>query len=131
MTTTQDDTDLDNDGTEAPEEVQSPLEARVKHEEYAEFVNAHSGLDPVTPQQVRAVLDFRSDFHNSPEQTAKREERKAIRDARAAKFAGLTPEQKEALKTAERKVEQAKRLAAKAAAAQADADQLLASARVK
>ena len=35
------------------------------HQEIADYVNANSGLDALTPNQVKAVLLLRADFANS------------------------------------------------------------------
>lgn len=99
---------------------------RKLHEDLANYVNAHSGLDPVTPNQVKAILYLRPDFNNTPEQKAERDARKARKAAEEAEYAGLTDEQKKAKKAAKRAAEQAQRMAARAAEAQAEAERLLA-----
>jgi uncharacterized phage infection (PIP) family protein YhgE len=101
---------------------------RELHKELAEYVNTHSGLDPITPNQVKALLYLRPDFNNTPEQAQKRAERKARKEAEDARYKGLTDEQKKARKAAERATEQANKMAERARQAQADADRLLAQA---
>ncbi|AAN02124.1 gp70 [Mycobacterium phage Barnyard] len=99
---------------------------RKLHEDLANYVNEHSGLDPITPNQVKAVLYLRPDFNNTPEQKAERDARKARKAEQAAKYKGLTDEQVKKVKAAERAQEQAQRMAARAAEAQAEAEALLA-----
>lgn len=79
------------------------------HVEIANYVNARSNLPPVTPHQVKAVLALRTDHMRSPERVAARQAAQAARDqaqqeraAQEAKYAGLTDEQKAAVKKAER-----------------------------
>src|ERR1700754_2482579 len=93
---------------------------RVLHEELAAYINAHSGLDPITANQVKAVLYLRPDFNNSPEQATKREERKARKAEAEAKYAGMTDDQKKRAKQAEKAQAQANRYADRAAKAQAE-----------
>jgi hypothetical protein len=72
------------------------------HQEVADYVNAHSGLDAVSPQQVKAVLLLRADFANSDEQKQLREAHKAEREAEKKVFEGLDPEDVKAIKAANR-----------------------------
>lgn len=79
------------------------------HAEIADYVNANSGLEPVTPSQVKAVLALRIEHMKSPERAAARAQKQAERDqakrdreAAEARYAGLTDEQKAAVKKAER-----------------------------
>lgn len=101
---------------------------RELHKELAEYINANSGLEALTPNQVKAVLYLRTDFNNTPEQVAKRDERKARKAAEEQRYAGLNDEQKKARKAAERANEQAAKMAERARKAQEDADRLLADA---
>lgn len=73
-----------------------------QQEQLAEYINVHSGLPPVSANQVKAVLALRGDFAQLPEQKAAREQRAAERKAVEAKYAGLTPEQIKATKAADR-----------------------------
>lgn len=86
------------------------------HIEIANYVNARSGLPPVTPHQVKAVLALRSDHMRSPERVAARQAVQAAREqaqrekaAAEARYAGLTDEQKAAVKRAERAAAAAER----------------------
>lgn len=97
---------------------------RPAHQELADYVNANSGLDPVTPNQVKAILALRSDFANSPEQKAAREERKAKLAAEKERFAGLTAEEIKAERAARRAEAQAAKLQARVAEALAKAQAL-------
>ena len=79
------------------------------HIEIANYVNARSGLPPVTPHQVKAVLALRTDHMRSPERVAARQQAQEARDrmkeeriANEAKYANMTDEQKRAVKKAER-----------------------------
>lgn len=100
---------------------------RPAHQELADYVNAHSGLDPITPNQVKALLALRVDFNNLPEQIAKRAERKAEREAEKSKYAGMSPEQVKAAKAADRAEKQAAKLEARVAEAKAKAEALRSS----
>jgi hypothetical protein len=95
-----------------------------KHQELADYINAHSGLNPVSPNQIKAVLVLRSDFTNTPEQIAKREQRKVELAAEKAKFAGMTDAQIKAEKAARRAEAQAQKFEARVAEARAKAEQL-------
>lgn len=69
-----------------------------QHSEIADFVNADqdyvkSGLDKVTPGQVKAILALRTDFADTPEKKAEREKRKAEREAEKKQYEGMTEEQ--------------------------------------
>jgi hypothetical protein len=83
---------------------------RESHKELADYINANSGLDPLTPNQVKAVVALRSDFSNTPEQIAKREEAKRKREAEASKYAGLSDEEKKQVKAAEKVEKEAEKL---------------------
>ena len=101
---------------------------RPAHQELADYVNQHSGLDPISPNQVKALLALRIDFNKLPEQIAKRVERKAEREAEKSKYAGLTAEQVKAQRAADRAERQAARLEARVAEAKAKAEALRSSA---
>lgn len=98
-----------------------------QHVELADFVNKNSGLDPVSPNQVKAVLFLRTDFANTPEQIARREARKAEREAAEAKYAGLNDAQKKVQKQADRAAAHAERLRVRAEEEFAKAQQLAAA----
>ena len=100
---------------------------RPSHQELADYVNMHSGLDPVTPNQVKAILALRVDFNNLPEQIEKRNERKIARETERAKYAGLSPEQVKAQRAADRAEKQAAKLEARVAEAKAKAEALRSS----
>lgn len=91
------------------------------HEDLANYVNANSGLPPVSAHQIKAILALRTEFSNSDEQKARREERKAARLAAQSKYAGMSDEQKKAAKAAERAAREAARLEARVAEAKAKA----------
>ncbi len=101
---------------------------RPVHQELADYVNARSGLDPITPNQVKALLALRAEFSKSPEQVAAREQRKAEREAAKSRYAGMTPDQIKAAKAADRAERQAARLEARVAEAKAKAEALRSSA---
>ena len=94
------------------------------HQEVADYVNAHSGLDAVSPQQVKAVLLLRADFANSEDQKQIRETRKQEREAEAKQYEGLDPEDVKVLKAAKRAKENADKMEARAAEALARAAEL-------
>lgn len=100
---------------------------RPSHQELADFVNMHSGLDPVTPNQVKAILALRIDFNNLPEQMEKRQARKMEREEQKRKFAGMNAEQIKAAKAADRAEKQAAKLEARVAEAKAKAEALRSS----
>lgn len=100
---------------------------RPAHQELADYVNKHSGLDPITPNQVKALLSLRIDFNNLPEQKNAREVRKAEREAARTKYAGMNAEQVKAAKAAERAERQAAKLEARVAEAKAKAEALRSS----
>ena len=97
---------------------------RPTHVDLAEYVNAHSGLEPVTANQVRAILTLRTEFSRLPEQKAKREERRLERQRAASKYAGMNEAQKKAAKAAERAAREAAKLEARVAEAKARAEAL-------
>lgn len=89
------------------------------YDNLTEFVNGHedwtsAGLGTVTPLQVKAILALRTDFNNTPEQVALREQRKAEKQAEEAKYDGLSKEQIKAQKLADRAEKQAEKLQEKA-----------------
>ena len=94
------------------------------HKELADYVNANSGLDAVTPNQVKAILLLRTDFNNSPEQAEKKAERKAKREAEKQKYAGLTPDQIKQEKAAARADKQAATLQKRVEEAMAKAQRI-------
>lgn len=83
---------------------------RSYHEELAAFVNERSGLDPISANQIKAVLTLRTDFGNTDDQKAARDARKAARAAEAVKYEGLSPEQVKATKALARAETQAEKL---------------------
>jgi hypothetical protein len=111
MTATIEDTEVSVEDTSTPEgtDTEGTSEAPKKrkrrahdftkfrdfHQEVADYVNARSGLDPVSPNQVKAVLLLRTDFANTPEQIAAREASKAALEAEKKRYAGLTEDQAE------------------------------------
>lgn len=97
---------------------------RPQHAELAEFVNMHSGLEPVTPQQVKAVLALRTDFNNTADQVTKREARKAEIEAEKTKYEGMNDEQIKAAKAADRVERQAEKLRKRLNEALAKADSI-------
>lgn len=135
---------LDAPDVETPEEEDAIVEAtqatkgkkrerdfskfRPSHQELADYVNEHSGLDPISPNQVKALLALRIDFNNLPEQIQKREERKSEREAAKTRYAGMNVEQVKAAKAAERAERQAAKLEARVAEARAKAEALRSSA---
>lgn len=89
------------------------------HSELADYINSHpkytdAGLDPVTPNQVKAVLLLRTDHANTPERQAEREARKARLEEEKKQFEGKTPEQIAAIKQANKAKEAADKAAKKA-----------------
>ena len=100
---------------------------RPAHQELADYVNANSGLDPITPNQVKALLSLRIDFNNLPEQKQAREARKSEREAAKTKYSGMNAEQIKAAKAAERAERQAVKLEARVAEAKAKAEALRSS----
>lgn len=98
------------------------------YDNLAAFVNERSGLDPVSPLQVKATLALRADYANLPEQKEAREKAKAEREAEAKKYEGMTDEQKKAAKAADRAARQAEKLQEKLNATLAKAEQLKAAA---
>ena len=92
------------------------------HEELAAFVNANSGLDPLTPNQVKAVLYLRADYNDSPEKVAAREARKVAQEAEKKKYEGMTEDQIKAHKAAEKAEQHAKNLEKRAKEAQEAAE---------
>lgn len=92
-----------------------------QHQELADYVNANSGLDAVTPFQVKAIQLLSTDFRNSPEAVAAREARKKEREAEKKEFEGLDDEDVKAIKAARRAEANAAALKEKADAALARA----------
>ena len=83
---------------------------RPQHAELAEYVNENSGLPPVSPQQVKAILALRTDFNNLPGQIAERELRKQTLAAERSKYECMSDEQIKAAKAADRVERQASKL---------------------
>ena len=108
--TQHDDDNDDDEGGRGRKKDRDFTKFREMHSELADFVNLNSGLDPVTPNQVKAILTLRSDFNDTPEQAAKRAEAKRRRDEEAKKYEGLTAEQIKAAKAADRVEKQAEKL---------------------
>lgn len=121
----EDNADMDSNTTRSRE--RDFTKFRPSHQELADYVNQHSGLDPITPNQVKAILALRVDFNKLPEQMAQREERKAIREAEKSKYEGLSPEQVKAQRAADRAEKQAEKLQARVAEAKAKAEALRSS----
>lgn len=120
------DQDGDTD-TEAKKRERDFTKFRPSHQELADYVNMHSGLAPITPNHVKAILALRIDFNNLPEQIEKRNERKAMREAEKTKYDGMNPEQIKAAKAADRAERQAAKLEARVAEAKAKAEALRSS----
>ena len=74
-----------------------------RHQDLADFINARSGLAPISPNIVKAVQLLSDDFRNTPEQVAARKDREEKRKAEDAEFAGLSPEEKKELRAANRR----------------------------
>ena len=108
--TQHDDDNDDDEGGRGRKKDRDFTKFREMHQELADFVNLNSGLEPVTPNQVKAILTLRSDFNDTPEQAAKRAEAKRRRDEEAKKYEGLTAEQIKAAKAADRVEKQAEKL---------------------
>lgn len=100
---------------------------RPAHQQLADYVNQHSGLEPITPNQVKALLALRIDFNNLPEQVEMRKVRKAEREAEKQKYAGMSAEQVKAQRAADRAEKQAAKLEARVAEARAKAEALRSS----
>ncbi len=113
MTATIEDTKPDTAETTPEGETEEQKKARErdfskfteKHQELAEFVNADkdfkkAGLEDVTANQVKAILALRTDWGNSPEQAAAREERKAAKAEEAKQYEGKSADQIKLLKQA-------------------------------
>lgn len=94
---------------------------RETHEELANYINANSGIDPLTPGQVKAVMILRGEFNNLPDQVARRAARKEELAAEKAKYEGMDPEQVKAEKAADRAEKQAEKLQARVEEARARA----------
>ena len=97
---------------------------RPQHSELADYVNKNSGLPPVSPQQVKAILALRTDFNNMPEQIAERELRKQTLAAERSKYEGMSDQQIKAAKSAERVERQASKLRKRLEEAVAKAEEL-------
>ena len=98
------------------------------HQELADYINTHSGLEPVTPNQVKAMLALRLDFDNTPEKIAAREARKAAVAIENARYEGMTEAEKTVAKAIKAAEDQAARLVKKAEEAMAKARELAAAA---
>lgn len=116
------------DETSATKRERDFTKFRPMHQELADYVNANSGLDPISPNQVKALLALRIDFAKLPDQVSKRQERKTKREAAKSRYEGLNAEQIKAAKAAERAERQAARLEARVAEAKAKAEALRTSA---
>lgn len=127
-TDVEDEQTMDEGTDEAKKRERDFTKFRPSHQELADYVNQHSGLDPVTPNQVKAILSLRIDFNNMPEQIEKRNERKTAREAEKAKYAGMSAEQIKAQRAADRAEKQAAKLEARVAEAKAKAEALRSSA---
>lgn len=124
--------DVEDDG--APEETMSDNEKKKRerdfskfrpaHQALADYVNMHSGLDPITANQVKALLALRIDFNNQDEQVSARAERKAQREAEKSKFDGMTPAQIKAQRAIDRAEKQTAKLEARVIEARAKAESL-------
>lgn len=101
---------------------------RLRDEELANYVNEHSGLDPVTPNQIKAILALRLDWGNTPGQKELRDQRKIKREIDKSKYEGMSPEQITASKAADRAARQAAKLEEKAREAMEKAQHLAAAA---
>lgn len=138
MTITIDAPDVDTTEEEATTEVTASTaknrrerdfsKFRPSHQELADYVNANSGLDPITPNQVKALLALRIDFNKLPEQVDRRAQRKAEREAAKTRYDGMNAEQIKAAKAAERAERQAAKLESRVAEAKAKAEALRSSA---
>ena len=100
---------------------------RPSHEELAKFVNddedfKKAGIDPVTPNQVKAILALRTDFNNTPEKQAERAARKAELEAEKKLYEGMSPEEVAVEKAARKAEKEAEKLEKKIAEARAKAD---------
>ena len=100
-----------------------------RHEALAKFINENSGLDPITPNVVKAVQLLADDFRNTDEAKAEREAVKAARAEAEKQYAGLSDEEKKELRSADRKLKSLAEIAArrdeilaKAAEATAESD---------
>lgn len=93
-----------------------------QHKRLADFVNKKSGLAPLDPTHIKAVLALKTDFDMSAAEVKRREKTRAAREAAreqvAAQYEGMNDNQIKAVK-------RAARAAAKAEQAKADADRLL------
>lgn len=114
MTTTENGTESNENETEKKKRARDFTKVRSYHEELAAFVNERSGLDPVTPNQVKALLTLKTDYGNTPEAQAAREQRKAEREAEKTKYAGMTEDQIKAAKALDRAEKQAEKLRTRA-----------------
>ena len=94
---------------------------RPAHQELADYVNMHSGLDPISPNQVKALLALRIDFNNQDEQVSARAERKIQREAEKSKYEGMTPDQIKAQRAIDRAEKQTAKLEARVVEARAKA----------
>jgi len=83
---------------------------RDSHQELADYVNANSGIDPVSANQVKAILTLKQDWAATPEQEAKREAAKEAREEAAKKYEGLSADQIKIEKAAEKAEKQAAKL---------------------
>ena len=124
--------DVEDDGQ--PEETMSDSDKKKRerdfskfrpaHQALADYVNMHSGLDPITANQVKALLALRIDFNNQDEQVSARAERKILREAEKTKFDGMTPAQIKAQRAIDRAEKQTAKLEARVVEARAKAESL-------
>jgi hypothetical protein len=98
---------------------------RQLHIDLACYVNEHSGLEPISANQVKALLYLRGDFNDSPERQAARAAKKAQRDAEAKKYEGMSDDQIKRHKQASKAQEAAERADKRAKEAKERADKLL------
>lgn len=88
------------------------------HQSLADYINAdakvvEAGIVGITPNQVKAVLALRTEWADTPERKAEREQRKLAREEEKKEFAGLTDEEIKAEKAARRAESSAKKMQAK------------------
>ena len=73
-----------------------------RHEKLAEYINANSGLDPISANVVKAVQLLAADYSHTDEAQAEREAAKAAKAEAEKQYAGLSEEDKKELRKAER-----------------------------
>lgn len=100
-------------GTKRRGRVRDLTKSSPHYDALTEFINtnlAEAGLEPVDPLQVKAILAFKTDYSNLPEQKEAREARKLARQAEKERFAGMSADQIKAAKASKRIEAQAERL---------------------